>query len=55
MFEVLLSIMALIACGFVLEVFAASFSSLRSGKKRAFRLEIDPLQTNEDFRAGNPS
>jgi len=55
MLDVLLSILALVGCGFTLEAFAASFPSVGLGEKRRFCLETDPLPMSEDIQAGNPS
>ncbi len=55
MTDVALSILALIAGGLVLEVFAASRPSLASREEAALSLGADRFDVLEDFPSGNPS
>ena len=54
MIDVALSILALIAGGLTLELFAAARPPV-SNEERAFNFRTDALDTVEELQAGNPS
>lgn len=53
--DVALTILALIAGGFVLELFAAGRAQLESSDHGVFRLPVELPQPAEEFQCGNPS
>lgn len=55
MIDVALSILALIAGGLTLELFAASWPPLGYQEQRGFNFRHEPLDTVEDLQIGNPS
>jgi hypothetical protein len=55
MMDVTLSLLALIAGGFTLELFAASRAPLGYQDERGFHLGTEVRQSTEDSQSGNPS
>ena len=55
MMDVTLSLLALIAGGFSIELFAAMRAPLGLQDERGFRLGTDLRQNAEEFQTGNPS
>ena len=55
MIDVTLSVLALIAGGFSLELFASSRATLGYQDERGFRLGTDKRQSADDSPTGNPS
>jgi len=55
MIDVALSILALIAVGLTLELFAAAWPPLGYHEERALNFRTDALDTVEELQAGNPS
>ena len=55
MTDVALSILALIAGGLTLELFAAARPPLGYQDERGFSLTVNGPETLEEFQAGNPS
>lgn len=55
MTDVALSILALIAGGLTLELFAAARPLLGQTDKQGFSLTVKGRETLEEFQAGNPS
>ena len=55
MIDVTLSILALVAGGVTLELFAAARAPLGYQDDRGFHLGAEKGTTTEDFQAGNPS
>lgn len=55
MIDVVLSILALIAGGLTLELFASAFAPLTDLDGRGVCLSLDAGGFGEEYRAGNPS
>jgi len=55
MMDVALTILALIAGGFMLELFAAGRAQLESSDHGVFRLPVELPQPTEEYQCGNPS
>jgi hypothetical protein len=55
MIDVTLSILALVAGGVTLELFAAARAPLGYQDDRGFHLGAQPTESTEDLQAGNPS
>jgi hypothetical protein len=55
MIDVTLSILALVAGGVTLELFAAARAPLGYQDDRGFHLGAQPTESAEDLQAGNPS
>ena len=55
MMDVTLSILALIAGGVIMELFADARASLSRREERGFSLATDVPELAHDFQAGNPS
>jgi len=55
MIDVALSILALIAGGLTLELFAAAWPPLGHNEERAFNFRTYALDTVEEMQTGNPS
>jgi hypothetical protein len=55
MADIALSVLALIAGGVTLELFAASRAPLGYQDDTGFHLGVEPAKTMDDFSEGNPS
>ena len=55
MIDVALSILALIAGGLTLELFAAAWPPLGHHEERGFNFQTEALDTVEELQIGNPS
>jgi hypothetical protein len=55
MIDVALSILALIAGGLTLELFAAAWPPLAYQEERGFNFRTEALDTVEELQIGNPS
>ena len=55
MIDVTLSILALVAGGVTLELFAAARAPLGYQDERGFHLGSQPTEAADDFQTGNPS
>jgi hypothetical protein len=55
MIDVALSILALIAGGLTLELFAAAWPPLGYHEQRGFNFQTEALDTVEELQIGNPS
>ena len=55
MMDVTLSLLALIAGGFTIELFASARAPMGYQDERGFYLGTDLGQNGEDFQTGNPS
>ncbi|HVV71061.1 MAG TPA: hypothetical protein VHI52_06105 [Verrucomicrobiae bacterium] len=55
MMDIALSILALIAGGLALELFAAARPALEFREHRGFHVVVDPAEIADELQIGNPS